>query len=69
MNITTTKGKTMNATKITEVWKTTTPKGAERYWRYSCPAGRALPVKRAEAELGLMTGTHVLCTKPEWVGK
>lgn len=62
------KEKTVSA-RIAEVWKTTTPKGAERYWRYSCPAGRALPVKRSEAELGLMTGTHILTTKPEWVGK
>lgn len=58
----------MNA-KITEVWTTTTTKGSSRYWMYSCPAGRAIPVKRADAELGLMTGTHIMGTKPIWVGK
>lgn len=58
----------MNA-RITEVWKTTTPKGAERFWTFSHAAFRAVPVKRAEAELGLMTGTHALTSKPEWVGK
>ena len=52
-----------------EIWKTTTAKGSERYWRYCWYAGRALPIKRSEAELGLMTGTHTLTTKPEWVGK
>jgi hypothetical protein len=55
--------------KTTEIWKTTTAKGAERYWKYGYRAGRALPVKRADAEHGLMTGTHILTTKPEWVGK
>lgn len=60
----------MNAkTREIEVWTTTTAKGGIRYWEYSCRAGRALPVKRAEAELGLMTGTHIMSTKPEWVGK
>lgn len=58
----------MNA-KTTEIWKTTTPKGSERYWMFSRAAFRAVPVKRADAELGLMTGTHILGTKPEWVGK
>lgn len=55
--------------KTTEIWKTTTAKGAERYWTFCRYAFRAVPVKRADAELGLMTGTHVLTAKPGFVGK
>lgn len=52
-----------------EIWFTVTPKGSKRYWWYSCRAGRAFPMKKADAELGLATETLTLTTKPEWVGK
>lgn len=58
----------MNA-KTTEVWTTTTAKGSTRYWKWSHGAFRAVPVKRTDAELGLMAGTHIMGTKPMWVGK
>lgn len=65
MNITTTKGKTMSK----EIWFTITPKGSKRAWFYSRHAGRAIPMKMAEAELGLATGELSIVAKPEWVGK
>jgi hypothetical protein len=52
-----------------EIWFTITPKGSKRAWFYSRHAGRAIPMKMAEAELGLATGTLSLVAKPEWVGK
>lgn len=53
---------------MVEIWTTTSRKGSVRYWRYSTGAGRAVPVAKAQAELGLMTGTHTLTDKPPFVG-
>lgn len=54
---------------MVEIWTTTNGKGVVRYWRYSTLAGRAVPVPKAQAELGLMTGTHELTEKPPFVGR
>lgn len=65
MNITATEGKTMSK----EIWFTITPKGSKRAWYYSRHAGRAIPMKMADAELGLATGELTEIGKPGWVGK
>lgn len=54
-----------------EVWATGTNAGTGnlRYWTFSTAAGRAVPVKRADAQHGLMTGTLFLIAKPEYVGR
>jgi len=59
----------MTTTKQRELWTTTTKRGQVRYWYFSNRAFRAFAMPRAEAELMLATGTAVLTSKPDWVGR
>lgn len=57
-----------NATAPREIWSTTTKSGARRWFYYSTRAGRALPMRRADAEFELATGAAIEGSKPAWVG-
>lgn len=51
-----------------EIWFIVTKRGRRAFY-YSRLAGRALPLKLADAELALATGAATEISKPEWIGR
>lgn len=51
-----------------QIWFTTSKRGSRRAWTFSTYAGRAVPVKMADAELAIMSGQAIETTKPIFVG-
>lgn len=51
-----------------EIWFIATKRGRRAYY-FSRFAGRALPLKLADAELAVATGAATEISKPEWIGR